>query len=147
MAYKFTRLAKGNQAASGAGYAFRRLSEKPTLSAPVISRKGDTLTISDESSLAEQFEILVDGEVVATVSAVTLITFTIDGSTYQAEEGMTWGEWVADTTYNTDGYLDQNGFVAQNAIYMVCDSSVRAVTIFLEIEANHPYITSSEGIL
>ena len=33
-----------------------------------------------------------------------LITFTIDGTEYQAEEGMTWGEWC-DSEYNTDGYV------------------------------------------
>ena len=32
-----------------------------------------------------------------------LITFTIDGSEYQAIEGMTWGEWI-DSEYNTDDY-------------------------------------------
>lgn len=31
-----------------------------------------------------------------------LITFTIDGIEYQAEEGMTWGEWV-NSSYNTGG--------------------------------------------
>ena len=30
-----------------------------------------------------------------------LITFTIDGTTYQAEEGMTWEEWV-NSEYNID---------------------------------------------
>jgi hypothetical protein len=33
-----------------------------------------------------------------------LITFTIGNATYQAEEGMTWGEWV-NTEYNTAGYF------------------------------------------
>lgn len=32
-----------------------------------------------------------------------LISFTIYGDSYQAEEGMTWGEWV-NSQYNTDGY-------------------------------------------
>ena len=32
-----------------------------------------------------------------------LITFTINGTEYQAEDGMTWGEWV-ESDYNTDGY-------------------------------------------
>jgi hypothetical protein len=32
-----------------------------------------------------------------------LITFTVGGAEYQAEEGMTWGEWV-ETNYNTSGY-------------------------------------------
>ena len=34
---------------------------------------------------------------------VSLINFTIDDAAYQAEEGMTWGEWV-DSSYNT-GYF------------------------------------------
>lgn len=32
------------------------------------------------------------------------ISFTIDGTSYQAEEGMTWAEWVA-SSYNTDGFI------------------------------------------
>ena len=32
-----------------------------------------------------------------------LIEFTIDGTTYQAVEGMTWAEWV-ESEYNTGGY-------------------------------------------
>ena len=31
------------------------------------------------------------------------ITFTIAGTSYQAEEGMTWVEWVS-SSYNTGGY-------------------------------------------
>lgn len=31
-----------------------------------------------------------------------LITFTIDGTEYQAEEGMTWGEW-ANSEYDVNG--------------------------------------------
>ncbi|MBQ3348492.1 hypothetical protein IJG90_03180, partial [Candidatus Saccharibacteria bacterium] len=34
---------------------------------------------------------------------ITLISFTINGTTYQAEDGMTWGEWV-NSDYNIDGY-------------------------------------------
>ena len=33
----------------------------------------------------------------------TLITFTIEGTQYQAERDMTWGEWVA-SEYNTGGF-------------------------------------------
>ena len=32
-----------------------------------------------------------------------LITFTINGTTYQANEGMNWSDWVC-STYNTDGF-------------------------------------------
>jgi hypothetical protein len=34
---------------------------------------------------------------------VATISFTIAGTSYQAEEGMTWAEWVS-SSYNTDGY-------------------------------------------
>ena len=34
----------------------------------------------------------------------TIINFTIEGTSYQAEEGMTWAEWVADPAYNTVGF-------------------------------------------
>ena len=36
-------------------------------------------------------------------TAPTLISFTIDGTTYQAEEGMTWEQWL-DSNYNTQNY-------------------------------------------
>lgn len=34
---------------------------------------------------------------------IKLITFTVDGIEYQAEEGMTWEEWV-NSDYNTDNF-------------------------------------------
>ena len=36
-----------------------------------------------------------------------LIEFTIEGTTYQAEEGMTWEEWV-DSEYNNESYIIVN---------------------------------------
>ncbi len=38
------------------------------------------------------------------VDNVQLITFTIDGTEYQAEEGMTWEEWMA-SDYDTVGAI------------------------------------------
>lgn len=46
------------------------------------------------------------------VIAVTLINFTINGTSYQAEEGMTWAEWC-ESSYNTGDYL-----VSGNAIWV-----------------------------
>ena len=49
-------------------------------------------------------------------SNATLISFTIEGTSYQAEEGMTWAEWV-ESDYNTAGfYVNQDGtaFVRTN---------------------------------
>lgn len=38
-----------------------------------------------------------------TISSSALMTFYIDGTTYQAEEGMTWGEWV-ESDYNSEAW-------------------------------------------
>ena len=39
-----------------------------------------------------------------------LITFTIGSTTYQAEEGMTWTEWV-NSSYNTGSFVIESGLV------------------------------------
>ena len=39
-----------------------------------------------------------------------LITFTIAGTSYQAEEGMTWGEWI-ESEYNTSYYSTDGDYV------------------------------------
>lgn len=42
----------------------------------------------------------------------TTISFTIDGVTYQAEEGMTWAQWAV-SSYNNDGehFLSEYGWI------------------------------------
>lgn len=48
-----------------------------------------------------------------------MIEFTINGTPYQAEEGMTWGEFV-ESDYN-DGSVNVNksyGYVKQNSQYL-----------------------------
>ena len=48
-----------------------------------------------------------------------LIEFTIDGVTYQAEEGMTWGEWI-DSEYNSDGFtFNEYGFVSSDGWHLL----------------------------
>jgi len=53
-------------------------------------------------NIAIEVDSITNAEIEALFVEVTLISFTIDGTTYQAEEGMTWTEWV-NSTYNTDG--------------------------------------------
>ena len=43
------------------------------------------------------------------LTANAVFAFTIDGTTYYAKEGMTWGEWV-ESEYNTGGYKAPNGY-------------------------------------
>ena len=53
-------------------------------------------------------------------SSGNTISFTIeslldDSSTYQAEDGMTWDDWV-NSAYNTDGYyIDNYGYIITSA--------------------------------
>ncbi len=48
------------------------------------------------------------------VAVQQTIVFTIDGTTYYAEEGMTWGEWV-ESEYNTGGfYVSTDGKYIEN---------------------------------
>jgi hypothetical protein len=56
------------------------------------------------------------------IPPTNLITFTIDGVIYQAEDGMTWGEWV-DSEYNVDGYLVYNN----NLIVKIIDGNTICV--------------------
>lgn len=72
----------------------------------------ESITVSQEG-LREVFAcadgdfILADGGTFNVLKGeeggVKLISFTIGHIPYQAEEGMTWGEWV-NSEYNTDGY-------------------------------------------
>lgn len=61
---------------------------------------------------AEQWSEILIGSGNSPLTSATIhyniISFTIDRTTYYAEEGMTWAEWVADTAYNTDGYYKSN---------------------------------------
>ena len=85
-------------------------------------------------------------------STSNLITFTIDGTTYQAEPGMTWGDWV-DSSYNTDGYYTSGlgsstpvcvdvaaGLGSQT--FTVLDSNGFPVTSDIEIVSNGNYTLS-----
>jgi hypothetical protein len=53
---------------------------------------------------------------------LSLISFTIAGTTYYAEEGMTWGEWLS-SAYNTIGF--KVGVGAPTTVY---DSNCKQVT-------------------
>lgn len=57
-----------------------------------------------------------NGDLYLVEGAVTLISFTIAGTEYQAEEGMTWQEWV-DSSYNTSNgrYFIGSGYLKWTA--------------------------------
>ena len=52
---------------------------------------------------------------------MTIINFTIEGVSYQAEEGMTWAQWVG-SAYNEDGfYLQGTGSVLSSIAEVLCN--------------------------
>ena len=61
--------------------------------------------------------------------SVNLITFTIESIPYQAEEGMTWGEWV-NSKYNVDKYYWKNGDLRSpsSGVLNVCDASLQSIS-------------------
>lgn len=65
----------------------------------------------------------------------TLITFTINNQSYQAEEGMTWGEWVV-SEYNTDGYYaresDNRVFSSDNRLVWTLKGTVILANLVIE---------------
>ena len=77
----------------------------------------------------------------------SIITFTIDGTEYQAEERMTWGEWV-DSEYNVINatiYTLSNGVehilvgIQQGAPILLFDNNGNYVETTQEITINHSY--------
>lgn len=61
--------------------------------------------------------------------SVNLIAFTIDGTEYEAEDGMTWAEWV-ESEYNTDGFVLHSGSVCTDTLnYMVDITGGSSATI------------------
>jgi hypothetical protein len=65
-----------------------------------------------------------------------IITFTIQGmGTYEAEEGMTWGEWVA-SDYNTDGFYISDWNTIYNGVTSVRDFNYNEIppTEIIEVD-------------
>ena len=92
---------------------------------------GGTMSKSYDLSTSSKWSALSDGEhtvqivakgtgyrdserssAVVITKATTPISFTIDGTSYQAEDGMTWAQWV-DSSYNTSNgkYYIGNGYL------------------------------------
>lgn len=78
--------------------------------------------------------------------AVTnLISFTIAGTSYQAEEGMTWEEWV-NSSYNTDGYYIDGTYIANSKGRIYTSSSYKTPVVNTDIiVSGHEYYNSGSG--
>lgn len=117
----------------------------PTLSTPTISLvSGTTIQIDTIDDNATTIEVFADGLSIGEVTkeATPLITFGIENSNYSAEEGMTWGAWVA-SSYNTANFVIANTNQIQSSTgKYVAVADVR-VTTDEAIIANKSYMLSS----
>ena len=78
--------------------------------------------------------------------ATNLITFTVDGTSFQAEEGMTWEQWL-NSEYNTNNYFTSGGWVRKNNRNVVGLSVGNPVYIWNNISANTAYaIITTSGL-
>ena len=63
---------------------------------------------------------------------VTLITFTVEDKTYQAEEGMTWADWIA-SEYNSE--------------MITCPECGKTVTRWVDYDGTPTYIDETVSCL
>ena len=83
------------------------------------------------------------------VASAHLITFTIDGTTYCAESGMTWGEWC-ESEYNTNARIGvkSTGYIGWDAEYEGdAHASVYGFTEQDYIVANDPITADGEYVV
>lgn len=93
------------------GFAIASISSGNVVTVYSINKPSESVTLTFE--IVKAYKVW-DGSYTEGAGA-SLITFTIDGTTYQAEEGMTWGEWV-DSSYNNGVYvLDSGGLYIELA--------------------------------
>ena len=65
----------------------------------------------------------------------TLISFTIAGDTYQAEDGMTWAQWAA-SNYNADGFINDGSTIVNSSYTKAVATS----------SSGYNYVNSSDTI-
>lgn len=115
MAISFKHYYKSGSLIGSGTYKFRpyTIAEPlPQLATPQNVTAAGTTVSWDVVENATSYAVLADSSEIGTVeAAANLISFTIAGTSYQAEEGMTWAEWC-NSSYNTDGY-----YVGEYGIY------------------------------
>lgn len=90
------------------GFAIASVSSGNVVTVYSINKSAEAVTLTFE--IVKAYKVW-DGSYTEGESA-KLINFTIDGTSYSAEEGMTWEQWC-NSNYNTYGYvIDYNGYIA-----------------------------------
>ena len=128
---------KGNQPVSAGGEI---LAVNPADSAAGTA----TITFDiDESTIQYAGTYTGTATFTIAVKAVpkTIINFTIDGTSYQAEEGMTWGDWVNSEYDNDEFSVDINAI--KKGVSFVSNGGSNIVYTNNQITANAAYVFGS----
>ena len=106
-----------------------------------LSDKEITITCAGKKMLSDI--VIVNP---AVEEEVSLISFTIDSTSYQAEEGMTWADWI-DSEYSDGTYAPHPNMVTQpckypNSYFITEDGTSGGSVLMTDtIIANHAYST------
>lgn len=84
-----------------------------------------------------------DGSYTVT-DAVELISFTIDGDHYEAEDGMTWEQWC-DSSYNTGGYYVSGQIIVGSGGYVRGDGLVKPADVITD-SGSYDLYTGGGGV-
>lgn len=77
-----------------------------------VLSEGARVNFSEDTEVSREFKALFLS------IADKMITFTIDGTTYMAVEGMNWGDWTQDFTFNTAGYFPSDKIYLEGNTYI-----------------------------
>ena len=92
-----------------------------------------------ESSIGN-IQSVLDTIIATQENIIGKITFTVGGNSYEAVNGMTWGEWV-NTRYNIDGFNSvTGGWIVTHENFFVTDPSYNNVTVDSVIKNNYKYM-------
>lgn len=103
----------------------------------------DSLTFTCTTVPTEALVFNVSWQDCNYITPPTLISFTFNGTSYQAEEGMIWSEWC-ESEYNTIGLSYDSNFVTYGGMHVLVDNS--AVSPNVSIIANTAYNTGYEVV-
>lgn len=122
---------------------------------PVVSADGvfDSTGVSISTTLGNIGTLLdtINGE--TSYSTINIINFTINGTSYQAEEGMTWYEWC-NSDYNTSIWvcptstqtvITYSGGTGQEYLALKSGHKTTACAASDIIIANHAYGTGTSS--